>query len=78
MLDIVKTMKSVSFNTKHIWARLQESVFKQPRPKNREQLIQRAKEEWESITQTELWNLCDSFGARILQCNENGGKHTKY
>jgi len=62
----------------HIWARLQDSVLKYPRPKNREQLILRVREEWESVTQTELWQLCDSFRSRILECVEKEGKHTKY
>ena len=62
----------------HLWARLQESVLRPPRPKDRQQLIQRVQEEWEAVTQEELWTLCDSFRERILACQQNNGLHTKY
>lgn len=54
----------------HLWSRLQESVFRTPRPRNRNELIARVLEEWESITQEDIFRLTDSFGRRVLQCLE--------
>lgn len=62
----------------HVWARLQDSVFRQPIPKNRRQLIERVQQEWSNYTSDDLNNLCDSFGRRILECLENNGRHTHY
>ncbi|KAJ4446682.1 hypothetical protein ANN_13379 [Periplaneta americana] len=41
----------------HLWSRLQESVFRTPRPRNRNELIARVLEEWESITQEYIFRL---------------------
>ncbi|KAJ4435324.1 hypothetical protein ANN_17934 [Periplaneta americana] len=54
----------------HLWSRLQESVFRTPRPRNRNELIARVLEEWESISQEDIFRLTDSFGRRVLQCLE--------
>ena len=62
----------------HLWSRLQQSVLKSPRPRNREELITRVQREWENITQVECSNLVLSFPQRIKACVANSGKHTKY
>lgn len=62
----------------HVWSKLQDSVFREPRPRDRETLIQRVKEEWSVITQEECKNLVESFRSRILQCLENNGLDTDY
>lgn len=62
----------------NLWARIQDSVFKLPRPTNRDTLIARVLEEWASIDDETLSNLCHSFKARIYACLENEGRHTKY
>ena len=62
----------------NLWARIQDSVFRQPRPRNREQLIARVKEEWASIDQQTTMTLVESFRKRILECHSNNGRHTKY
>ena len=41
----------------HIWARLQDSVLRPPRPRNWEQLIRRVKQEWEGVNQEDTRNL---------------------
>lgn len=62
----------------HIWARLQDSVLKPPRPRNREQLIRRVQQEWDAVNQEDLRNLVESFGARVLECLEKNGNSTHY
>ncbi|KAJ4426722.1 hypothetical protein ANN_26521, partial [Periplaneta americana] len=62
----------------HLWSRLQESVFRTPRPRNRNELIARVLEEWESISQEDIFRLTDSFGRRVLQCLEKKGCNTDY
>ena len=57
---------------------MQDSIFRQPRPCNREQLIARVKEEWESIDQETTMTLVESFQKQILGCDSNNGHHTKY
>lgn len=70
---------SPDFNViEHLWAKLQDSVFRQPRPRNRDQLIARVQEEWESIDQNTTTNLVESFSRRIIACHGNNGGHTKY
>ena len=49
-----------------MWAKLQVSVFRQPRPRNKEQLIAKVKEEWASIAQEITMNLVKSFRKRIF------------
>ena len=62
----------------HVWAKLQDSVFIEPRPKNLEQLIARTQKTWEELRQDEIASLTDSFGRRLLECQANSGNHTKY
>ena len=62
----------------HLWNRLQESVFRQPRPQTRQQLIDRVLEEWDSITQDDITTLVESYPARIADCLSANGGHTDY
>ena len=62
----------------HIWSILQDSVFKESRPRNREQLITRVKDEWNAMTTTLTKSLVDSFPERINECLQNDGRSTKY
>ena len=62
----------------HVWAILQDSVFKEPRPKNREQLINRVTEEWNALGWEYLTSLIESFGTRVRDCLANDEKTTKY
>ena len=63
----------------HLWAVLQESVFDDPRPGNRQELILRVKERWNDIRLSSLpCTLVQSFPKRIDECLRKGGKHTSY
>ena len=62
----------------HIWSRLQSSVLKNPRPRNREQLVARVEQEGDSINQEELKKIVESFRARIFECLQNNGHHSHY
>ena len=62
----------------NLWAKLQDTIFRKPRPCNREQLITRIKEEWTSIDQETTTTFVESFRKRILECHSNNGRHTKY
>jgi len=62
----------------HLWARLQDSVFRSPRPKTREQLILRVQEEWAAVTQEDTANLVESFKSRVNECAVKNGLHTHY
>ena len=57
---------------------LQESVFEEPRPRNREQLIARIQTKWDSLDQNYLKALVESFPSRIQACVEAEGGPTKY
>ena len=59
---------------KNVWSVMQESVFEPPRPRNREQLIARVQEKWNSLPGDYLTKLVDSFPQRILDVlSANGG-----
>ena len=62
----------------HLWARVQDSVLRQPRPRNREELIKRVRQEWNSITQNDIYKLIESFSRRIVACLQQDGHCTKY
>jgi transposase len=62
----------------HVWGRLQESVFIEPRPRNREELIARVHWSWKSINLELTKSLVYSFKGRIEQCFERQGRSTNY
>jgi transposase len=62
----------------HLWARVQNSVFREPRPRDRQQLIDRAKEEWKSITQDDTTAMVESFPRRVREVLEKHGFSTSY
>lgn len=62
----------------HMWAHLQESVFCSPRPRNREELIRRVKEAWNSYPQDTIAKMTDSFGRRLQECLDKNGFSTHY
>jgi len=62
----------------HLWARLQDSVLRQPRPSNREHLIRHVKQELASITQNDICRLIESLPQKIDDCLKNEGQSTKY
>jgi transposase len=62
----------------HLWAQLKESVFINPRPRNRDELIARVQMTWKSISIARTKNLVYSFPIRIRQCLERGGGTTDY
>lgn len=62
----------------HVWNVLQESVFKPPRPNNRQKLIERVKDTWFALDQNYLKKLVESFPLRIHQLIDNNGGHTDY
>jgi hypothetical protein len=62
----------------HVWKILQDSVFIQPRPTNRQELIQRVREAWFGIPSSSLFALVESFPRRIAECVERHGRETDY
>jgi transposase len=62
----------------HIWARLQDSVFISPMPKNRMELIARVQETWSSLDVNYLAALADSLPNRVAAVRGAEGRHTDY
>ena len=62
----------------HIWEIIQNSVFEEPRPTNREELITRAQKKWNSLDESYLKTLIESFPNRIRECLEANGGSTHY
>jgi len=62
----------------HLWTILQDSVFIQPRPRTRPELIERVQEAWNSISPDLMKKLVYSFPRRILECLDKRGSHTQY
>jgi transposase len=62
----------------HLWAVIQESVFIEPRPKTRQELVSRIRQTWDSTTRAQTEKLVYSFANRILQCHERSGGRTEY
>jgi hypothetical protein len=62
----------------HIWADIQESIFREPRPRNRAGLIERVQTAWKAISREHCQRLVYSFASRIGQCIEREGKSTDY
>ena len=61
----------------NVWAELQNSVFKQPRPSNRVELESRVLEEWENFDQSYFANLIKSHSRCIHDCIDAHGNGTK-
>lgn len=62
----------------HLWPILQDSVFKSPRPRNRDELITRVVETWNQISTELVKKLVYSFPKRIEECLSKNGSHTNY
>lgn len=62
----------------HLWAKLQESVLIEPRPRNREQLIDRVQETWGQIGQDYLRSLAESIPKRVVEVRAANGGHTTH
>jgi len=70
---------SCDFNViEHIWNTLQESVFLEPGPTNRNELITRIKSTWDSLDVQYLCKLTESFPSRISEASAADGGHTSY
>ena len=61
----------------NVWATLQDSVFVTPKPRNREQLIDRVKKTWYKLPQLDLSNLVTAFPERINDVLAAEGGSTK-
>ena len=62
----------------NLWSILQESVFIESRPKNRTELIARAKKTWSEISSSTLEKLYRSFSRRIDDVLGADGYSTRY
>ena len=62
----------------HLWNDLQESVFEEPIPRDRQQLIDRVVQKWNSFTEERLSKLVHSFPNRIREVIDSDGGHTSY
>jgi transposase len=62
----------------HLWYDLQQSVFVEPRPTNREELVSRIQETWKAFSQEHTKRLVYSFPKRIQQCLDRRGQSTDY
>ena len=62
----------------HVWNVLRESVFIEPKPKTRDQLMTRVREKWFSLTPEYLSNLVHSFPNRITETINNEDGNTNY
>lgn len=62
----------------HVWSILQDSIFLEPRPKNRQQLIDRVKSTWYGLKPAYLEKLAQSLVKRITQVQNRDGLKTDY
>jgi len=62
----------------HLWAKIQDSVFIEPRPKDRDSLIERIQLIWKSFDRKYLENLVESFPKQMESVINNEGGNTKY
>ncbi len=62
----------------HLWDILQESVFNEPMPKNRAELIQRVQKTLCSIGAEYLTSMAESLLGRAAAVRAAAGGHTKY
>ena len=66
------------FVIEHLWNDLQESVFEEPIPRDRQQLINRVVQKWNSSTEERLSKLVHSLPNRIREVIDSDGGHTSY
>src|SRR5277367_5865598 len=52
----------------NLWSILQDSIFKEPHVRTKEELIKRVKHEWDNVNPMILKNLVESFPKRIADC----------
>lgn len=62
----------------HVWPAIQDSVFIDPRPRNRVELIARVKAAWSNLSHDFLRRLVYSFPSRASTCIERNGMGTGY
>ena len=62
----------------NIWPLLQDSVFKLPRPRTRDELIVRVMQTWNAISCDLTRTLIYSFPRRVNECLANAGASTRY
>lgn len=62
----------------HLWSILKESIHKNPRPRNREELIKRVEKAWSEIDKNTIKNICRSFPKRIQEMLNASGGSTDY
>ena len=62
----------------NVWAWLQESVFEEPRPTDRQKLIERVQDCWNKISIDELRKLTDSLQSRLDQLKEKNFQKINY
>ena len=62
----------------NLWAILKDSVFIEPKPKTRKELIQRVLETWNSFTLDLLKKLSQSFKKRIIELERKQGLKIDY
>ena len=62
----------------HMLAKLHDSVFRQARPGNRNQLIVRVQKEWVDIDQNCTPDLVENFSLCIFSCKDNNCGHEKH
>jgi hypothetical protein len=62
----------------HLWNYLQHSVFLEPRPRNRDDLVSRLQTTWKSVTAQQTERLIYSFPGRIRQVLDRRGYSTTY
>ena len=62
----------------HLWPILQDSVLQEPKPRNRQELVQRVEDTWSLISLDLLQRLVYSFPRRVESCIENNGGRTIY
>jgi len=62
----------------HIWAIIKDSVFEDPRPRTREDLVVRVTQAWNSLPLSFIQRLVYSFPSRIRACQTSNGGPTRY
>jgi transposase len=61
-----------------LWAILKDSAYENPKPHDRETLVARFQEKWNTLPTKLLRKLSESFKHRVQEMLNNEGKFTKY